>query len=217
MPRDGFRLLTGNGCIKKVVGQSLRWSTFFQGKKLSTEGASVPVCVTPGPVGLSTNRRACGQGSYAYGRSGGALCAGLFGCLVVHFFRNGRPRLFGSPFLQKWASPAVCGCDKCQRLGEKLQPKSQLAGFMGAISHRGLRPIFGVSAMKAKLLRLAALSVPLAGAASSYAVDPATALEALGTLSGTTAGYGPVMFGLAIAAVGIGIGVKWIKRGKGAA
>lgn len=71
--------------------------------------------------------------------------------------------------------------------------------------------------MKAKLLRLAALSSPLLLAQAARAADPATALEAVQTLTTTSTGFGPVMFGLAVAAVGIGIGVKWIKRAKGAA
>jgi len=56
----------------------------------------------------------------------------------------------------------------------------------------------------------------LAGAAA-HAEDPATALAALTSLSGSATGFGPVMFGLAVTVVGIMIGVKWIKRGRGAA
>lgn len=68
------------------------------------------------------------------------------------------------------------------------------------------------------IVKYGAAGAALLGAAgAARAEDPATALAALQTLSGTTAGFGPVMFGLAIVAVGIGIGVKWIKRGKGAA
>jgi hypothetical protein len=48
-------------------------------------------------------------------------------------------------------------------------------------------------------------------------VDPATALEAIGTLSSSATGFGPVLFGMAVISVGILIGVKWIKRGRGAA
>lgn len=55
----------------------------------------------------------------------------------------------------------------------------------------------------------------LAGAA--HADDPATAIAAVTSLSGSAAGFGPVMFGLAVTVVGIMIGVKWIKRAKGAA
>ena len=57
----------------------------------------------------------------------------------------------------------------------------------------------------------------LGAGAQAFAADPASAAEALASLSGTTTGYGPVMFGLAIATVGVMIGVKWIKRARGAA
>lgn len=57
----------------------------------------------------------------------------------------------------------------------------------------------------------------LVGSAVALAEDPATPLAALSSLTGTQAGYGPVLFGLAIATVGIMIGIKWIKRGKSAA
>lgn len=63
---------------------------------------------------------------------------------------------------------------------------------------------------------LGALSlVGVAGAAR--AEDPATALAAVQTLTASSTGFGPVMFGLAIATVGIMIGIKWIKRARGAA
>jgi len=68
-----------------------------------------------------------------------------------------------------------------------------------------------------KMARLAAFSAGAAGSVSAFAVDPATALEALGTLSTSSAGFGPVMFGVAVTTVAILIGVKWIKRGRGAA
>ena len=71
--------------------------------------------------------------------------------------------------------------------------------------------------MKKRLLKLAAVSAPVLAAQASFAADPATALEAVQTLSGSSAGFGPVMYGLAIASVGIMIGIKWIKRSKGAA
>lgn len=66
-------------------------------------------------------------------------------------------------------------------------------------------------------LRLAAIPAAVLAAAPAFAVDPATAIEAVTTLSASSAGFGPVMFGLAVAVVGIMIGVKWIKRAKGAA
>jgi len=71
---------------------------------------------------------------------------------------------------------------------------------------------------KASLARNGAL---LAGggmaAVSSFAADPADALAAVTSLSASATGFGPVMFGLAVTVVGILIGVKWIKRAKGAA
>ncbi|TAM39762.1 MAG: hypothetical protein EPN61_12035 [Burkholderiaceae bacterium] len=51
----------------------------------------------------------------------------------------------------------------------------------------------------------------------SHAADPADAMAALGELSGTTTGFGPPLFGLAVVATGIMIGVAWIKKGRGAA
>ena len=73
-----------------------------------------------------------------------------------------------------------------------------------------------VSQVRSKAALLAATAAMLATGAA-HAVDPATALEAVGTLSTSAAGFGPVMFGIAIAVVGIMVGVKWIKRAKGAA
>lgn len=58
---------------------------------------------------------------------------------------------------------------------------------------------------------------PLAMGVAAHAEDPATALAAVQTLTTSSAGFGPVMFGLAIATVGILIGVKWIKRSRAAA
>lgn len=53
--------------------------------------------------------------------------------------------------------------------------------------------------------------------AQTVPADPATALAAVQTLTTSSAGFGPVMFGIAVASVGILIGVKWIKRSRGAA
>jgi hypothetical protein len=72
----------------------------------------------------------------------------------------------------------------------------------------------GVFQMKAKLAALAALSTV---SGLSFAADPADALAAVTGLSTSATGFGPVMFGLAVTVVGIMIGVKWIKRAKGAA
>lgn len=71
--------------------------------------------------------------------------------------------------------------------------------------------------MKAKLARLAALSAASLGSVSAFAVDPTTALEGFTTASAAATGFGPGMWGLAAAVVGIMIGVKWIKRARGAA
>ncbi|PVY63589.1 hypothetical protein C8E08_0880 [Paracidovorax citrulli] len=65
--------------------------------------------------------------------------------------------------------------------------------------------------------RAAVVGAALSVAAAAHAADPATAQEALGTLSTSNTGYGPVLWGMAAAAVGIMIGIKWIKRGRGAA
>ena len=66
-------------------------------------------------------------------------------------------------------------------------------------------------------LGTAAGALVLSAAASAQSSNPTSGLDAVAQLQGTIAGYGPVMFGLAIAAVGVMIGVKWIKRARGAA
>lgn len=70
---------------------------------------------------------------------------------------------------------------------------------------------------KVLFARLAAFSAAALAAVSAHAVDPADATAALATLSGSATGMGPPLFGLAVVSVGILIGVKWIKRGRGAA
>jgi len=71
--------------------------------------------------------------------------------------------------------------------------------------------------LKNKFASLAVVTAAAMGSVSAFAADPASALEALGTLSTSATGFGPIMFGLAVTVTGIMIGVKWIKRGKGAA
>ena len=44
-----------------------------------------------------------------------------------------------------------------------------------------------------------------------------TGVEAVEAVKAGIGDYGPAMFGLAIVSVGVMIGVKWIKRAKGAA
>lgn len=57
----------------------------------------------------------------------------------------------------------------------------------------------------------------LSGVAAAQSSDPTTGVEAITQLRASIGDYGPVMFGLAIVAVGVMIGVKWIKRARGAA
>lgn len=71
--------------------------------------------------------------------------------------------------------------------------------------------------VQSKTARAAAIVASGFASVSAFAIDPATALEAIGTLSTSSTGFGPVMFGMAVTTVGILIGVKWIKRGRGAA
>lgn len=65
-------------------------------------------------------------------------------------------------------------------------------------------------------LAVAASSVIAAGQALAQTA-PTTGVEAVEYVKSSMGDYGPVMFGLAIVSVGIMIGVKWIKRAKGAA
>ncbi|MDN6888209.1 hypothetical protein QMO14_32020 [Variovorax sp. CAN2819] len=65
--------------------------------------------------------------------------------------------------------------------------------------------------------RLAAGAAAMGAGASAFAADPTDALAAVQSLSTSSTGFGPVMWGLAVAVVGIMIGVKWIKRARGAA
>ena len=62
-----------------------------------------------------------------------------------------------------------------------------------------------------------ATGLVLSGLASAQSSNPTSGVDAVTQLQGAIAGYGPVMFGLAIAAVGVMVGVKWIKRARGAA
>jgi hypothetical protein len=71
--------------------------------------------------------------------------------------------------------------------------------------------------MKKTFLRFGVGSAAFLAGVSAFAADPATGLEAVQSLTTGQTGYGPVMFGLAIVSVGVMIGVKWIKRARGAA
>ena len=53
-----------------------------------------------------------------------------------------------------------------------------------------------------------------AGGVFAQAANPADANAALSSLSGSITGFGPVLFGLALAATVIMIGVAWIKKGR---
>lgn len=66
-------------------------------------------------------------------------------------------------------------------------------------------------------LAAGASALALSGLAAAQTADPATGVAAITALRTEMGDYGPVMFGLAIVAVGVMIGVKWIKRARGAA
>lgn len=70
---------------------------------------------------------------------------------------------------------------------------------------------------RATQLRLAAIPAAVLAGSVQAQTAPADALAAVTSLSDSAAGFGPVMFGLAVTVVGIMIGVKWIKRARGAA
>lgn len=115
---------------------------------------------------------------------------------------------------------ALCPCPRCQDSRDCSHVTSSLVTWVQSRTVEAAASFRKVNAMKAKLLRLAALSAPLLATGGAYAqavTNPTTAQEALNTLNGSSAGYGTVMFGLAIASVGIMIGVKWIKRSRSAA
>lgn len=65
--------------------------------------------------------------------------------------------------------------------------------------------------------RVAVAGASLASAGLALAEDPATAIAALQSQSAASSGFGPALWGMAAVSVGILIGVKWIKRGRGAA
>lgn len=70
---------------------------------------------------------------------------------------------------------------------------------------------------KSTLAQLMAIPAVVFATTAAHAVDPTDALAAVSTLSTSATGFGPVMWGLAVTVVGILIGVKWIKRSRGAA
>jgi hypothetical protein len=69
---------------------------------------------------------------------------------------------------------------------------------------------------KMKMRLLAGLAAAVASA-QALAVDPTTASEGFTQAQTSALGFGPGMWGLAAGSVAILIGVKWIKRARGAA
>ena len=65
--------------------------------------------------------------------------------------------------------------------------------------------------------KLAVVASTVIAAGQALAADPTTGVEAVEAVKASIGDYGPAMFGLAIVSVGVMIGVKWIKRAKGAA
>ena len=75
---------------------------------------------------------------------------------------------------------------------------------------RNLRAKFGA--------KLAVVASSVIAAGQTFAqTAPTTGVEAVQAVKASMGDYGPAMFGLAIVSVGVMIGVKWIKRAKGAA
>lgn len=66
------------------------------------------------------------------------------------------------------------------------------------------------------LKKVSAALVAALGTAAAFATDPTTALEGFQQASTAATGFGPGMWTLAATTVGILIGVKWIKRARGA-
>lgn len=73
--------------------------------------------------------------------------------------------------------------------------------------------------LRAQLARYTAVGTSLiaTGSAFAQATNPADGVAAVTQVAGNIGDYGPVMFGLAVVSVGVMIGVKWIKRARGAA
>ena len=66
--------------------------------------------------------------------------------------------------------------------------------------------------------KLAAVASSVLAAGHALAqTAPTSGVEAVEAVKAGIGDYGPAMFGLAIVSVGVMIGVKWIKRAKGAA
>lgn len=72
--------------------------------------------------------------------------------------------------------------------------------------------------IRAKYGNLAVVASSVIAAGQALAQTTATTgVQAVEAVAAGIGDYGPAMFGLAIVSVGVMIGVKWIKRAKGAA
>lgn len=70
---------------------------------------------------------------------------------------------------------------------------------------------------KARNLALVAASTLASAAAMAQSATLPDAATQISEITAKQGGYATVMFALALSAVGILVGVKWIKRGRGAA
>lgn len=70
---------------------------------------------------------------------------------------------------------------------------------------------------KARNLALVAASTLASAAAMAQSATLPDAATQIAEITAKQGGYATVMFALALSAVGILVGVKWIKRGRGAA
>lgn len=70
---------------------------------------------------------------------------------------------------------------------------------------------------KARNLALVAASTLASAAAMAQTATIPSAATQIESITSQQSGYATVMFTLALTAVGIMVGVKWIKRGRGAA
>jgi hypothetical protein len=71
--------------------------------------------------------------------------------------------------------------------------------------------------LKARYAALVATLATLPGVVMAQASTVPDSTTQIGAITTSLGGYAAVMFALALAAVGILVGVKWIKRARGAA
>lgn len=79
-----------------------------------------------------------------------------------------------------------------------------------------MKKVFRVVKVGARQLAVAGAAVALPVLALAQSA-PTSGTDALNQISSGQSAYGTAMYGLAFAAVGILVAVKWIKRGRGAA